>query len=837
MKTRKILCLLLTSLMLTSLFIITQISSVSAVSEPVATSIRTSIRNQTKNIVNEYITEIPATNPTVNQTGNTVIGGGNTKDYREGYLRFDFPDDNTGNGRLANIALADANTNPIELELGGIGGGTSSCTVAVFIIPASYDEVPSYTKVTSGLTPGPIDVLGWISNATSTDATITYKTALEHCATARETLQWAPDNEVNLTLSNPYLAAPTQGAPNSGAMTFNVTDKVKAYFTANPTARSIGFIATSFSGNLRTASSARLNVPKEDVRDGNSFTVNIGDTNRYYADVNINGTWTDDKIFVAFKSNSNEFGVIEAVGKENSTTLKVTVPNIPGHNENYDITVSIKNKDNQPRYSGEFTGKTFYTNTVYFESNGGVQKDNTGGNQNKMIKALKGIANGQPLFTSETVIIEEDGEPPISFEERTSIIPEITKKYYTFDGWYKDSGFVTPWVIGNETEDDNYDTVNGDITLYAKWTAESTEADGSKLIDLPSFDAFTRVSDNTINARTVEQVMESANVVKYQDNSVAPSGGQLALGYRGDSYREAYFRYDLSAADIDAILRAEGTSYTNGEDGRTGNKAVFEFTAYSTTAGELIGNKTVNAYFLPANKVSGLHNSYATANSTNGEPYELSQTIGFNYVTAIENGLTVRDNTDLRNAGPVASVSYEVVSGAENQIIQLDLTEALQKYFAANPGVTNFGFVLTNVDSTNNLCGIYNSKFLPATYRPKLYIPAPREAAPETDIIPVNQAGQPLSLATLDGATTIIFKDGSSADDAYTSVISFYGEGNKFAGLKVVPAAARFDTPYLTRLNLPEPLVVPTGAVSAKIILIDGLGGIKPVKDFKLIGE
>jgi uncharacterized repeat protein (TIGR02543 family) len=42
----------------------------------------------------------------------------------------------------------------------------------------------------------------------------------------------------------------------------------------------------------------------------------------------------------------------------------------------------------------------------------------------------------------------------------------MTKTGHTFGGWYRDSGFGTLWNFGT-------DTVTGDLTLYAKWTAIS----------------------------------------------------------------------------------------------------------------------------------------------------------------------------------------------------------------------------------------------------------------------------------------------------------------------------------------------------------------------------
>lgn len=66
------------------------------------------------------------------------------------------------------------------------------------------------------------------------------------------------------------------------------------------------------------------------------------------------------------------------------------------------------------------------------------------------------------------------------------------KSGYTFDGWYKDSGFITKWNFTS-------DVVTEDITLYAKWTKISSSDSSSSSHNSSSGNLD---NDNTVKAET-----------------------------------------------------------------------------------------------------------------------------------------------------------------------------------------------------------------------------------------------------------------------------------------------------------------------------------------------
>ncbi|MDR0451481.1 MAG: InlB B-repeat-containing protein, partial [Treponema sp.] len=80
-----------------------------------------------------------------------------------------------------------------------------------------------------------------------------------------------------------------------------------------------------------------------------------------------------------------------------------------------------------------------------------------------------------------TVTFEADGGSPAPESRAVAngdTAPEpaaMTKAGYSFEGWYRDAAFATPWNFST-------DTVGGNITLYAKWAinryAVTFEADG-----------------------------------------------------------------------------------------------------------------------------------------------------------------------------------------------------------------------------------------------------------------------------------------------------------------------------------------------------------------------
>jgi uncharacterized repeat protein (TIGR02543 family) len=75
-------------------------------------------------------------------------------------------------------------------------------------------------------------------------------------------------------------------------------------------------------------------------------------------------------------------------------------------------------------------------------------------------------------LTAYTVTFQaDDGNPELEDQvvgsgEKATAPPTITKEGHVFVGWYKDEDLADKWNFAS-------DTVNGDTTLYAKWTADS----------------------------------------------------------------------------------------------------------------------------------------------------------------------------------------------------------------------------------------------------------------------------------------------------------------------------------------------------------------------------
>ena len=74
-------------------------------------------------------------------------------------------------------------------------------------------------------------------------------------------------------------------------------------------------------------------------------------------------------------------------------------------------------------------------------------------------------------FDYHTVIFDSNGGTPLPIQEfvKNNLVtepPAITRSGYSFGGWYREETFATPWDFA-------VDTVGSDLTLYAKWTADS----------------------------------------------------------------------------------------------------------------------------------------------------------------------------------------------------------------------------------------------------------------------------------------------------------------------------------------------------------------------------
>lgn len=96
----------------------------------------------------------------------------------------------------------------------------------------------------------------------------------------------------------------------------------------------------------------------------------------------------------------------------------------------------------------------------------------------KPIKNIETNGTETPISTTYTVLFNSNGHgtspssQQISAGEKVSKPADSTASGYTFGGWYKESSCVNKW---------NFDTdvVNGNMTLYAKWTSKDSGYSGN----------------------------------------------------------------------------------------------------------------------------------------------------------------------------------------------------------------------------------------------------------------------------------------------------------------------------------------------------------------------
>ena len=122
--------------------------------------------------------------------------------------------------------------------------------------------------------------------------------------------------------------------------------------------------------------------------------------------------------------------------------------------------------------------------------------------------------------TSKLYLSQEGGETRL----RSDMMPTPTRAGYIFGGWYKETDFEEKW---NPT----YDTVSGNITLYAKWTGSEVkvnfyyEKNGqwAKFTHNSSTDYVMKISEEIVNNVTVNVPHYATVAVGSTFNTIDPS--------------------------------------------------------------------------------------------------------------------------------------------------------------------------------------------------------------------------------------------------------------------------------------------------------------------------
>ena len=143
-----------------------------------------------------------------------------------------------------------------------------------------------------------------------------------------------------------------------------------------------------------------------------------------------------------------------------------------------------------------------------------------------------------------------------------------TEDGYTFDGWFKDKGFVNKWNFRT-------DTVTQSITLYAKWTSSITVfiITGTTVIDQGSDNSISIVvSPSSLSPTSVTWASSDENVVKVVSSSpnwkLSPKGFGTATitvtaVIQGNNYTDSI---TVAVAYVPEVVEEQKTAVIEGED-------------------------------------------------------------------------------------------------------------------------------------------------------------------------------------------------------------------------------------------------------------------------------
>ena len=443
MKTKKLLSLALVLSMVMALFTLaTPVAYAEGVTKLIRPAAETMFRlNGSSNPITPRPADYTGGNNTSTwnerffDNNNLHAGRHSNQRYNEAYIRFDLSADD-----IANIKSASAGEVRLRLAKGDTNG-TKDSTYA-YLLPADKASAINLDYPLWRIDDGVVSVANPLSLGFSPyDAYTAGITVREHSATMTQ------------------IGGEIVFGDNDVLVYADMTSGLQAYFNdpnnANVTSFGLAFTnlvdaTTGFVGirRINHTNGPRLEIPVPDNRQDGDVTLSLeknGNNNsQMIVTVDSGSLLVGDYFEATFTSDSssNVTPVRVNVTNENILSYGIQAPYVHGNNDEYEVTVNLKNAIGLRKGTVTEDEIALYTAKVNFNKNTDEAVTDVPGN---LVEQQQGVA----FFLQPW--------PP----ERVN---------YNFDGWYTDVACTNAWNAATLLNTSHLDSITGVLNLYAKWT-------------------------------------------------------------------------------------------------------------------------------------------------------------------------------------------------------------------------------------------------------------------------------------------------------------------------------------------------------------------------------
>ncbi len=325
------------------------------------------------------------------------------------------------------------------------------------------------------------------------------------------------------------------------------------------------------------------------------------------------------------------------------------------------------------------------------------------------------VACGDKETTEYTVTFQSNGGSAVAsvtVEENGKVTEPTapTKENYVFGGWFKDSECTEAWVFAT-------DTVQGDITLYAKWTAETPTAgeiawvkpDAGSVVIPDDYGKYNPAYRKTIEelapeVYATEDGERIPTIVAYADELTYDENGMLTVGEytvtytardsMGDDHEDTF---DVKVVDAEesnyyVYVNKVGTAYADPEwENILGNRIRVAADKYFESADGQLPAELVNPHDTAL--IADFDDAYILKNASDNEmTVRLSDKSGV-YAVFDETGKVVYGVDGFQNKGISADWKYENTADGYTQKDTITLPAHSYLLAVGNSPLGNWYFV------------------------------------------------------------------------------------------------------------------------------------------------